>query len=144
MSPKQRGNLSELQCITAFYELGYQVSIPYGENCRYDFIADINSTLIRVQVKSARKFDENSFGFSCQSIKSKKSGVTRRKYTGHEIDYFATFYEGKCYLVPINECSNQKKLRNGISKNNQVQNISFADQYELELQINKLKEKQKK
>lgn len=41
LTPKQKGNLTELKCISAFYELGYQCSIPYGENSRYDFIADI-------------------------------------------------------------------------------------------------------
>lgn len=42
LNPKQKGNLTELKCISAFYELGYQCSIPYGENSRYDFIADID------------------------------------------------------------------------------------------------------
>ena len=139
MEKKQLGNLTELQCITAFYEYGCQVSIPYGENSRYDFIADIGNRLIRVQVKSSRRIDENSFIFSCISTKSKKSGIVRRRYTKDEIDYFSTFYEGKCYLVPVNECSNQKTLRNGISKNNQNQKICFASQYELEEQLNKLR-----
>ena len=41
LNKKQIGNLTELKCISAFYELGYSISIPYGENNRYDFIADI-------------------------------------------------------------------------------------------------------
>lgn len=28
LETKQKGNLTELQCIAAFYELGYSVSIP--------------------------------------------------------------------------------------------------------------------
>ena len=35
---KQKGNLTELQCLTAFTELGYTVSIPYGDCAKYDFI----------------------------------------------------------------------------------------------------------
>ena len=57
LSSKQKGNLTELQSITAFYKLGYQVSIPYGENSRYDFIADINGKLIKVQCKTSREID---------------------------------------------------------------------------------------
>ena len=53
LTSKQKGNLTELQCITAFYENGYAVSIPYGENSRYDFIADIYGKLIRIQVKTS-------------------------------------------------------------------------------------------
>ncbi len=139
MEKKQKGNLVELQCITAFYELGYQVSIPYGENSRYDFVADIDNRLIRVQVKASHEVDENSFRFSCQSVKSKRSGISRRKYTKDEIDFFSTFYNGKCYLVPVEECSIYKTLRTSESKNNQMQNINFADSYELEKQIDKIK-----
>lgn len=139
MEKKQKGNLVELQCITAFYELGYQVSIPYGENSRYDFIADIGNRLIRVQVKSSQEIDEISFRFSCQSVKSKKSGISRRKYTKDEIDYFSTFCKGKCYLVPVEECSKQKTLRTAKGKNNQTQNVCFAYHYELEKQINIIK-----
>ena len=40
LSSKEKGNLTELQCLTAIYELGYKASIPYGENSRYDFILD--------------------------------------------------------------------------------------------------------
>ena len=31
------------------------------------------------------------------------------KYSKEEIDYFATYWEGKCYLVPVEECSTEKK-----------------------------------
>ena len=40
MSTKYLGNLTELQCITRFYELGYPVSIPYGDSEKYDMIVD--------------------------------------------------------------------------------------------------------
>ena len=53
MDKKQIGNLTELQCLTSFVSLGYNVSIPYGDNAKYDFIADIQGKLIRVQVKTA-------------------------------------------------------------------------------------------
>ena len=68
---KQKGNLTELQCITAFYEIGYSVSIPYGENSRYDFIADVNGHLIRIQVKtSSTKDDGKTYTFSCRSSRT--------------------------------------------------------------------------
>ena len=40
MDSKQVGNLTELQCITKLDELGYSVSIPYGDSEKYDFIFD--------------------------------------------------------------------------------------------------------
>ena len=47
MDTKQIGNLTELQCITRFYELGYTVSVPYGDSEKYDFILDINGNILR-------------------------------------------------------------------------------------------------
>lgn len=36
------GNITELKCMTAFIELGYECSIPYGNNAKYDFVVDVN------------------------------------------------------------------------------------------------------
>jgi hypothetical protein len=38
LNSKQKGNLTELLCLAAFTELGYTVSIPYGDCAKYDFI----------------------------------------------------------------------------------------------------------
>ena len=48
----------------------------------------------------------------------------------NEIDFFATFYNGKCYLVPQNECSTQKSLRILPPKNGQTKGVSFLKDYE--------------
>ena len=37
LTSKQKGNLTELQCLTAFVAEGCGVSIPYGDNSKYDF-----------------------------------------------------------------------------------------------------------
>ena len=46
------GNIVELQCISKFIELGYEVSIPYGNGAKYDFVADVNGKFLRIQCKS--------------------------------------------------------------------------------------------
>lgn len=140
LDPKQKGNLTELKCIAAFYELGYQCSIPYGENSRYDLIADIDGKLIRVQCKTSREVDEGVIEFPCRSSRSNTHSNRQRRYTADEIDYFATYWDGKCYLVPISECSVTKKLRFVPPKNGQKAGITFAKDYELQGQLEKLKE----
>ena len=50
LDSKFKGNLTELLCLAAFTELGYQISIPYGDHARYDFIADINNNLYRILI----------------------------------------------------------------------------------------------
>lgn len=141
LEQKQIGNLTELYCMTAFCELGYKVSIPYGENTRYDFIADINNKLIRVQVKTCKERDNgNVISFPCRSTRVNSKGCYNRKYTKNEIDYFCTYYKGMCYLVPVGECSNGKKLRFNTPKNNRNTGVNYAKNYELPTQVRKIKE----
>lgn len=131
LTSKEKGNLTELQCLTAFYELGYKVSIPYGENCRYDLILDVNNTLLRIQVKTSKFIDEECFSFVTRSTRINSQGNFSRNYTKEEIDYFATFYRGKCYLVPVEECGVEKKLRFCYPSNGQKKGINLAENYEL-------------
>ena len=53
---KQIGNLTELQCITRFYELGYVVSVPYGDSSKYDMILEYQGKLYKLQCKHAKEF----------------------------------------------------------------------------------------
>ena len=135
MTTKQKGNLTELKCITAFCELGYQCSIPYGENARYDFIADIDGELIRIQCKTSREKNPGVIEFSCRSVNCNTSSNSTRKYTEAEIDYFSTYWNNMCYLIPIQECSKDKLLRFAPAKNKQEKGVSYATNYELPKQI---------
>ena len=52
-----------------------------------------------------------------------------------EIDFFATSYEGNCYLVPVEECGHEKTLRYRYPANGQKKGISLAENYKLENMI---------
>ena len=142
LSTKAKGNLTQLQCITAFYELGFQVSIPYGENSRYDFIADINGKLIRVQVKtsSIKKNTEGAISFSTRSTRTNSTHCISNPYTYQEIDYFATYWNHQCYLIPILETASAEKTLRFQSPKKSTKKIKFAEEYELEKQINLIME----
>jgi hypothetical protein len=140
MTNKQKGNLTELQCLTAFIESGCGVSIPYGDCYPYDFIVDVEGKLIKVQVKSSSLKDENAIKFSCRSTHVNCSGVKNVRYQAKDVDYFATFWEGQCYLIPFNECSAEKTLRFAPPKSGQLKGISFAKNYLLKDQLEKIKE----
>lgn len=141
LSSKQKGNLTQLQCITAFVKQGYNISIPYGDNSKYDFIADIDGKLLKIQVKTASIKDEDSIKFSCRTIHVNCSGVKNERYSEEDIDFFATYWENKCYIVPVGECSTEKTLRFSVPKNGQTKGINFATDYEIKKQLQKIKEK---
>ena len=139
MDTKQIGNITELQVLTYITQLGYQVSIPFGDRERYDQSWDIHGKLIRVQVKTAssKSSDDDSIKFSCRSSYRHKGKSKNTRYTNKEIDYFATFWENKCYVVPVTETSAEKTLRFKSTKNNQLNGISFAEDYEAEKILSK-------
>ena len=110
---------------------GYEVSIPFGNHARYDFLADINGNIIRVQVKTCVSTDD-FLEFQCRNSHYKNGHHIHSTYSDQEIDYFATYYKEKCYLVPISECSTQKRLRFVPPKNGQIKGVSFAKDYEME------------
>lgn len=139
LNSKQKGNLTELQCLTAFYEEGCHVSLPYGENSRYDMIVDIDGILIRVQVKTSSLKDDGAISFSCRSSHVNSMGVKNIRYSAQEIDYFATFWDGQCYLIPVQECSVEKTLRFVPPKSGQIKGITFAAEYIIQKQLEKIR-----
>ena len=133
------GKITELKVLSYAIEHGYSVSIPFGDKDRYDQIWDINGNLIRVQVKTSRWKNEQQKAiiFSCKSSYARSTGVKAHTYSKNEIDYFATYWDGKVYLVPVEECSTEKTLwfekpSNGCSK------CSFAVDYEMEVTLGKI------
>ena len=138
MNSKQKGNITELECMLAFIKLGYNVLTPYGDCERYDFVVDVNGKFIRVQVKTSRTYNDGaSFSFSGRSCNRKDGQIIHHYYTNEEIDYFATIFDGKCYLIPVEECGADKKLRTLPAKNGQVRGITWAKDYELEEVVKK-------
>ena len=124
------GTITELKCKTYFLELGYVVSTP-DISTRYDFILDTGKELLKIQVKSSHsEEDGNKITFKTVSSHITSTGYSRRDYTEDGIDYFCTWYDNECYLIPVSECGkSDKSLRLAPTKNGQVKNISFAKDY---------------
>ena len=141
LTTKQKGNITEMECILAFMKAGYKISIPYGEDCRYDLVVDINNHLYRVQCKTSHALinSEDGFKFKTKSVVVTTHGVKESQYNENEIDFFATVYEGNCYLVPVEECGNEKTLRYHYPANGQKKGISLAETYLMENVIKRFK-----
>lgn len=128
MNTNQIGKISELEILTYITKLGYSVSIPFGDKDKYDQIWDINGKLIKIQVKTSRWKNEQQTGiiFNCYSVVNGKKHL----YTKQDIDYFATYWKGKCYLIPVEQCSAEKTLWFELKIKNPA--CCLAKDYELE------------
>lgn len=130
MTTKQKGDVTELQCIIELRKLGLIVSIPYGEDSPYDLIVEINGKLLKVQCKTSRK-KNGVILFNCKTGHQNSIKTYSRNYIG-KIDFFMTYHEGMAYMIPIEHCGTSvKQLRLVTTLNNQIKNVSFAVDYEL-------------
>ena len=82
---------------------GYRICVPFGENHRYDLIADGLGKLLRVQVKNGR-VRAGAIKVRCYSSHSHRGGPSCRRYVG-EVDAFGVFCpeRSEVYLVPIDD-----------------------------------------
>lgn len=130
---KRKGLVTELQCQLYFTSLGYNVSIPLGEDCKYDFIVDIENTLYKVQVKTCT-IEENGITIKMTSSYLTKDGSVSYNYNKDEIDFFTTYYRNECYLIPTIKDASRKKLFF-----NKTKNSSFIEDYKALNIIEKIK-----
>ena len=108
------------------------MSVPFGENHRYDLIIEKNNVLSRVQVKTGR-LRKGVVVFNCYSSHAHRGGAATRMYTG-EVEYFAVYCpDTECtYLLPLSEMTVQQgMLRIEPPLNNQVKGLRWAREFVL-------------
>lgn len=113
ISTQFKGTITELKVATYLLEQGYIVSQPLVQDSKYDLIIDVHNKLIRLQVKTARRHPKNkgeSIVFNCRSTTNNVREYKQRYYSTEEVDFFATYWDGYVFLIPINECSAEKTL----------------------------------
>lgn len=135
LSTQQKGITTEMYVAAYLLSLGYNVSQPLCQDSRYDLIVDVSGKLLRLQVKTARETSTNSIEFNCRSTTTNTLCNKSRRYSSTEIDYFATYWNNKVYLIPVGECSTVKRLH--LEKPKQS-NWSFIEDYSAKEVLKKL------
>ena len=133
LSPKQKGDISELRSFAKLTELGYNIYTPVGEDTRSDCIVESENSLFRIQIKTARYVGESKIRFSCSSSRSNFTETSKEPY-GDDIDSFIVFHPDKenFYHVPAEDAPNTSMyLRVKPPKSAQRKNINMAEQYKL-------------
>ena len=129
---KAVGDRSEAIVLAELVKKGYLVSIPFGENQRYDLLADDGARILRVQVKTGR-LRRDVIEYSCSSSHTHRGGPHARPYFG-QADIIAVYcpQNGKVYLVPEEEfVASRAHLRLTPPVNDQRRGIRWASRFEL-------------
>jgi hypothetical protein len=131
MNTKAIGELSEGVILAHLLQMGWAISLPFGNNQRYDLIADTSGKLLKLQCKTAH-FHKGCAVFATAS----KNGFTneRKCYKG-QIDAFVVYYPPtkSVYLVPVEvAASTAMYLRlDPLKPNAPKSTVHWAKDYEL-------------
>jgi PD-(D/E)XK nuclease superfamily protein len=133
--PKAKGDRTTLAVMLGLHEAGFAVSVPFGENTRYDLIIDDGTSLARVQCKTGRLRLGGIRWATCSSYAHHPNPrMVQRDYIG-EIDYFAVYCPETAgvYLIPIAEAQLKRMgiLRVEPARNNQRRFIRLASDYQI-------------
>lgn len=133
------GEITEQQVALEFLKQGILLSKPLVQSSRYDFVADINGKLYKIQVKTGTYKEDAYLEFATSTSHTNTKGTLNLSYSKEDVDYFATMYENQCYLIPFEVCgSRNQRLRFVPTKNNQIKGITFAKDYKLEVMLKKM------
>ena len=132
MNSKQVGNISEARVLFEFQKRNIPVAIPWGDNERYDLIAEFNGKLNKIQVKTANEMRDGSI--VCYA-RSSTNHTTNKNLTDYQndVDYFVFYNHNldKIAIVPIEVIGTRKTihLRVEEAKNNQSKNTNYFDDF---------------
>lgn len=129
-NPKEVGEKTEAAILNHYIQRGIPVSIPWGNNQRYDLVIEEDGKLLKAQCKTG-KYKNGVITFPTSS---KSGGKIRKTYTG-QIDCFLVYCDElkKVYRVSIEGATtNSMSLRvDPLKKFGPKINIRWAKDYEV-------------
>lgn len=140
MNSKDKGNIGEAIVLAEFTKRQIQVAIPFGDNARYDLIAEFNGKLNKIQVKYCGQITENN-SFICPCASSTNHTTNKHLSTyDNDVDYMAFYLASidKLLLVPIEQLKGRKTITFRLEppKSGQKIGINLIEDYLLDKIIN--------
>ena len=129
---KDRGDETEAAIIHRLIAEGYSVSVPFGDNDKYDIIVDSGENLYRIQCKTAWQNKDETIRFNTHSQTTKNGEYHENTYRD-QIDAFVVRYPDTdtLYWIPVSAATEQKmELRFTAAIDHP--SINWAEDYEFD------------
>lgn len=132
MESHRKGDLTEAVVITELKRREIPVSVPFGDNERYDLVVETpDASFLRVQVKTGW-LTEGVVQFHGKSQHTNASGNTYAYYDG-DVDYFAVYCHELDQLYWVGEDEFDTGIRLRVEDPDVVQpSINWASEYEFD------------
>jgi hypothetical protein len=115
LTPREQGDFGELSAMHWLASRGARVAIPVGNNRHWDLIAELDARVLRVQVKSSRRFQLGRWQISVATRGGNQSwnGVAKR-LDPSRFDYlFVLVADGRQWFIPAARIEAVSALRVG-------------------------------
>ena len=131
------GITTELIVAQKFIEKGYIVSIPYGNNSRYDMIVDTDTDCYRIQVKHASLNDNGSYTVNTSNTVTTTTKNARKYYSKNDVDFIVSVIEDQLVVIPVEmiEHSQSKIFRTELPKFGTKSNCNLIEDFTVERYI---------
>ena len=102
---KQQGNIGHAAALFYYSSLGWNVSNPITDCTDYDFLAEDNGKIYKIQVKTTKSLtDSGNYQVHLTTNGGNQKEYWRKELNKEELDYlFILTEQGICYSIPINE-----------------------------------------
>ncbi len=130
MHPKQKGNIGSTKVILALQRIGANVFVELGDLSKIDLVAEINSQLLRLQVKYVTKTGDV---YSVPLVKSGPGGYNR-KYRLNEFDAIAAYLaeDDLVVFIPFVKVGRSVSVRTTMTKNGRTKGTHYANELTLD------------
>jgi hypothetical protein len=131
---KRKGDLAELKVAADLLDRGCTLSLPFGEDCDYDLVADDDGRLHRIQVKYTQS-DGHRILVRCRSHSLTRGKIRQTKhYTAETVDWIVVYDRttDSRYYCPATELGSGRcelSLRLTPARNGQMAAIRNAGDY---------------
>jgi hypothetical protein len=127
---KDTGDETEAKILHRLASCGYSVSIPFGDNDKYDLVVDDGNRLYRVQCKTGWTTKNGTIRFNTHSQTTDEGDYHESTYHG-KIDAFIVRYpkNEKLYWIDIDDAADKKMVLRFEAKIDHP-SINWASEYE--------------
>lgn len=127
LSKKTKGDIAELIIAAKLLEDGWKISFPYGEDHRYDLIAEKDKKFVRIQAKYVTP-KNGVLDVNCRS----SNNWSVMTYTPEEIDFIAVYdsVNKNIYFISVQDINRKSfKIRIEDCKNKQIKKVHPAENF---------------
>ncbi|WP_226482445.1 group I intron-associated PD-(D/E)XK endonuclease [Natrinema amylolyticum] len=132
---KAVGDETEARAISKLVACNYSVSVPFGDNDKYDLVIDDGTDLYRLQCKTGWSNKAETLRFNTHS-QTTKNGAYHEDTYHDSIDAFLVYYpeNGQFYWINTDDATEQKMELRFESEINHP-SINWAAEYEFDGRI---------